>query len=217
MTGMRRLLAVIGLLALLVLAGGTLLLMANHARYGPSREDMPFGGPLPMGRYGGAYSPTPPWAYRMMQNGFGAYGPSYDGDWGMMASPGMWGSPMPPGPIGIGSGYRWGLPYPMTPYGQLLLTAAQEEQLGQLQLDLFQQEAALAAQLYEPDAQLQKLYAAGNTDTAALDPVFAKLARIQRQMFQARLAARTRMEALLAAAQKQQPKDTQPPQGARTP
>lgn len=210
MTGLRRLRAIVGLIALLVLAGGTLMLMAGHARYGFWSTGMPFGHPFLMGGYGSAYGPSPTWTYR----GFGTYGPGYNGDWGMMGSPGVWGSAMSPGSIGMGLGYR-GLSDLMVPHGQLDLTAEQEEKLGQLQLDLFQQEAALAAQLYEPDAQLQKLYAAGTTDAATLDPVFAKIAQIQRRMFQARLVAKTRMEALLKTAPR--PNDIRPGPGARTP
>ncbi len=216
MTGLRRFLAIVGLIALLVLAGGTLMLMAGHARYGIWSTGMPFGRPFLMGGYGSAYGPSPTWTYRMERNGFGTYGPGYNSEWGMMGSPRVWGSAMPPGSIGMGLGYR-GLSGFMASYDQLDLTAEQEEKLGQLQLDLFQQEAALAAQLYEPDAQLQKLYAAGTTDAATLDPVFAKIAHIQRQMFQVRLVAKTRMEALLKAAPAQQPKDVRPGPGARTP
>ena len=59
MTGLRRFLAIVGLIALLVLAGGTLMLMAGHARYGFWSTGMPFGRPLLMGGYGGAYGPPP--------------------------------------------------------------------------------------------------------------------------------------------------------------
>ena len=214
MTALRRLLAIVGLIALLVLAGGTLMLMAGHARYGFWSTGMPFGHPRLMSGYGGAYGPPPTWTYRMERSGFGAYGPGYDGDWGMMGSPGMSGTAMLPGSIGMGLGYGR-LSDLMVPHGQLNLTAEQEGKIDQLQLDLFQQEAALAAQLYEPEAQLQKLYAAGNADAAVLDPVFAKIAHIQRQMFQARLVAKTRMEALLKTAPR--PKDIRPGPEARTP
>ncbi len=74
MTGLRRFLAIVGLIALLVLAGGTLMLMAGHARYGFWSTGMPFGRPLLMGGYGGAYGPSPTWSYRMERSGFGTYG-----------------------------------------------------------------------------------------------------------------------------------------------
>ena len=202
----RTLLALVGLAVLLALAGGTLMFMAGHARYGPWGVGMPFGGPYMMGGYdGGAYGPPPPWFYRMERHGAGTYGAGYG--CGTMG----WGAPMPYGSMGWGRG--GGLRYSV--YGRLDLTPQQREQLDQLQLGLFQQEAALAAQLYEPDAQLRKMYAARTSDAAALDPVFAKIASIQRQMFQARLAAKTRFEALLTPEQKQRLKEL--PQEAETP
>ena len=189
----RTLLALVGLAVLLALAGGTLMFMAGHARYGPWGAGMPFGGHFMMGDYSGTYGP-------------GAYGAGYG--CGMM---GPWGAPMPYGPMGWGHG--GGLCYPA--YGRLDLTPQQREQLDRLQLGLFQQEATLAAQMYEPDAQLRKMYAAGTSDAAALDPVFAKIANIQRQMFQARLAAKTRFEALLTPEQRQRLKEL--PQDTGTP
>ena len=189
----RILLALVGLAVLLALAGGTLMFMAGYARYGPWGTGMPFGGPYMMGGYGGAYGP-PGWFYRMERNGPGTYGAGYG-----CGMTGSWGASMPCRSMGWGRG--GGLRYSV--YGRLDLTPQQREQLDQLQLGLFQQEAALAARLYEPDAQLRKMYAAGTTDAAALDPVFAKIAGIQRQMFQARLAAKTHFEALLTPEQKQ--------------
>ena len=102
-------------------------------------------------------------------------------------------------------------------YGRLDLTPQQREQLDRLQLGLFQQEATLATQMYEPDAQLRKMYAAGTSDAAALDPVFAKIAGIQRQVFQARLAAKIRFEALLTPEQRQRLKELPQETGTPTP
>lgn len=204
----RTFLAVAGLAVLLALAGGTLMFMAGHAGYGPWSAGLPVGGPYAMGNYAGPYGPPPGGFYRMERNGPGAYGAGYG--CGMM---GPWGAPMPYGPMGWGC--RGGLRYPMAAYDRLDLTRQQREQLDQLRLALHQQEAALAAQLYEPDAQLRKMYAAGTSDAAALDPVFAKIAGIQRQMFQARLAVKTRFEALLTPAQRQRLKEL--PQDSGTP
>ncbi len=190
----RTLSALVGLAVLLALAGSTLMFMAGHARYGPWGT-MPFGGLYMMEGYGDAY-------------GAGACGAGYG--CGMM---GRWGASMPYGPMdwSYGGGPRY------SAHGRLNLTPQQREQLDQLQLGLFQQEAALAAQLHEPDVQLRKMYAAGTADAAALDPVFAKIANIQRQMFQARLAAKTRVEALLTPAQKQRLKELPQDTGTPTP
>ena len=177
----RILLALVGLAVLLALAGGTLMFMAGRASYGPWSADMSFGGPFMMERCAGAH-------------GSGAYGAGYS--CGMM---GPRGAVMPHGLMGWGC--RGSLRY--SPYDRLDLTPQQRAQFDQLRLNLFQQTAALAARLYEPDAQLRKMYAAGTADTVALDPVFAKIAGIQRQMFQARLAAKTHFEALLTPEQKQ--------------
>ena len=201
-------LALAGLAVLLALAGGTLLVMAGHMKYVPWGAGMPFGSPYMMGGYGGADGPSPGWFQRMGREGPGAYGAGYG--CGMM---GPWGTPMLYGPTGTGWDCGGVLHYPHR--GRLDLTSEQREQLGQLRLALLQQEAALAAQLYAPDAQLRKMYAAGTADTAVLDPVFAKIASLQRQMFQARLAAKTRMEALLTPEQKQRLKAL--PQDAETP
>jgi len=179
-------------------------MMGGYGGYGPGYGT----GPGMMGGYGG-YGPGYGTGPGMM-GGYGGYGPGYGMCPGMMGGYGGYGPGygMGPGMMGgYGGGYGMG-PGMMGGYGPggsaLKLSDDQISKIAGIQEQLWKNRWELMGKLHEQRFQLQQIFGSGNVDDAAARKFYAAMADTQKQMFEASLDARKRMDAVLTKEQREQ-------------
>lgn len=136
----------------------------------------------------------------------GGYGPGYGMAPGMMGGYGE-GYGMGPGMMGgYGEGYGMG-PGMMRGYGpgsyapDLKLTQEQRDKIAEIQSELAQKRWGLMTSMHQQRLELSK---SGGLDEAALRKSFQAMQETQKQMFEARLDAGKRTEAVLTPEQRKQ-------------
>ncbi|MHB1214759.1 MAG: Spy/CpxP family protein refolding chaperone [Thiobacillus sp.] len=181
----------------------------GQAQSGTPPSAMPGYGP---GMMGGGYGPG------MMGGGYGpgmmggGYGPGMMGGGygpGMMGGgygPGMMGGGYGPGMMGggYGPGMMGGWAAGAGPMAMLDLSDAQRAQLEKIQTEMIQRNRTLMRQMWEEQNRLSDLNNAEKRDPAAIGKAYSKLADIQRQALEARIAMENRMEGVLTKEQKAQ-------------
>lgn len=166
-------------LALTMAAGTSVALAHGGGSYGPG-----FGmGPGMMGMGPGMMG--------MME----MMGPGMMGGMGMMGGPGMMGSGMM-GSGMMGSG--------MGPLGMLDLSADQRSKIAQIQSDLRKRQWGTTGQVMDEQEKLQELLTAETPDPKKVGAAYAKIADLQRQMIEAGIEARNRVQAVLTKEQREQ-------------
>ena len=137
----------------------------------------PYGGP---GMMGGGYGP-------------GGYGPGYGmGPGGYGMGPGIMGPGMMGGYGGWGPGYG------------LDLSAEQRQKLSDIQRELFNQRWQIMEKLHAADGPMAKAWGSGELDEKAARQAYEQMAQAHKQMFEAQLEARKRMDAVLTDEQRAQ-------------
>ena len=120
-----------------------------------------------------------------MGYGHMGYGMGYD------MGPGMMGNGM----MGYGS---------LGPIGMLDLKDDQVKQISKIQDDLGKKHRDLMQKVWDQQEQLSKLYNAEKRDEGAIKKSYAKLNDLHKEVFESRLDADKRIEALLTKEQKEQ-------------
>ncbi len=111
----------------------------------------------------------------------------------MMMGPGMMG--MDPGMMGYSH---------LGPIGMLDLKDDQIKQISKIQEELAKKHRDLMQKVWEQQDQLSKLYYAEKRDETAIKKAYARFNELHKEMFDARLEADKRIEALLSKEQKEQ-------------
>jgi Spy/CpxP family protein refolding chaperone len=153
-------------------------------------------GPGMMGGYGG-YGP----GYGMgpgMMGGYGGYGPGYGMGPGMMGGYGGYGPGygMGPGMMGGYGGYGYG-------YGPDL-NAEQRAKMADIQQTLARKQWELMDKMHEEGGPMYQAFGSGAVDEKAARKAFQVMADAQKQMFEAQLEARKKMDAILTPEQREQ-------------
>ncbi len=147
-------------------------------------------GPGMMG--GGGYGPGYGMGPGMM--GGGGYGPGYGMGPGMMGGGGYGpGQGMGPGMMG-GGGYGPG-------FAALNLTDDQRKRIDAIQEEVWRKQGELMGAMH---AQSLRMYDFGKADDAAARKAFDAMAAAHKQMFETRLDARKRIDAVLTPEQRKQ-------------
>jgi Spy/CpxP family protein refolding chaperone len=124
----------------------------------------------------------------------GGYGPGYGMGSGMMGGmgPGMMGQGMGPGMMG--GGYGPG-------YAALNLTDEQRKKIDAIQEEVWGKQGELMGRMH---AQSYRMHDFGKADDAAARKAFDEMAAAHKQMFETRLEARKRIDAVLTPEQRKQ-------------
>ncbi len=165
------------------IVGGTLTFLASRSEfYGPGAAGGPFTSGCGMG-------PAMMWRYG--PGGFASMGP------GMM--------------YGRGDGYGFGMgPGSMGRYGcgaspvGLGLTQDQMRQIGSIRSDFIGKVYPLLQQMQQQGIGMRQAYFSGNTNPVELKNTYAKIQDLQKQVFDARIDAQARQDAVLTREQRGQ-------------
>ena len=110
-------------------------------------------------------------------------------------------------PYGMGPGMMGGYeeggmsPGMTRGYADLKLTTEQRDKIAEIQSELFKKRSALMSGMHE---QRQQAFRSGKADEATMRRSFAAMQAAQKEMFEASLDARKRMEAVLTPEQRKQ-------------
>lgn len=151
-------------------------------------------GPGMMGGYGPGY-------YGMGPGMMGGYG---SGGYGM--GPGMMGQGMGPGTMG--PGMMGGMMGPGTtcgagPYAALSLSSEQRSKIAEIQQDLWRKQWALMGKMHEGRFHMHQQYGGAETDDSAVRKAYQAMADAHKQMFEATLDSRKRIDAVLTKEQRE--------------
>lgn len=156
---------------------------AAWAQMGPGM----MGGSGPGGGYGPGYGMGPG-----MMGGPGGMGP------GMMG-PGMMGGGMM-GPGMMGPGMTPGYGY----YGGINLSDEQRAKIDEIQREASRKQWDLMGKMHERGFDMHQLFAPGKSDDAAARKAYQSMADAHKQMFEAALEARKRIDGVLTTEQREQ-------------
>ena len=126
------------------------------------------------------------------QMGPGTMGPGMMGP-GMMG-PGMMG----PGMMGPGMMPGYG------PYSGINLSDEQRAKIAEIQQDVWRRQWDLMGKMHEQGFQMHQLFDPGKSDDAAARKAYQTMADAHKQMFEATLDARKRIDAVLTKEQREQ-------------
>lgn len=151
--------------------------------------------------YGRGYGPGYGPGYGMgpgMMGGYGGYGPGYGMGPGMMGGYGGYGPGygMGPGMMGGYGGYGYG-------YGPDL-NAEQRAKMADIQQTLAGKQWELMDKMHEEGGPMYQAFGPGTVDEKAARKAYEVMADAQKQMFEARLEARKKMDAILTQEQREQ-------------
>jgi Spy/CpxP family protein refolding chaperone len=171
----------IAIAAVAVLAASASVVSQPYGGYGPG-----YGmGPGMMGGYGPGYGMGP----GMM----GGYGPGYGMGPGMM---GGWGPGYGMGPDMMWGGGGWG-------YG-IELSAEQRAKIADIQQEVAQQRWQLMELMHAAGGPMYQAFAGGDFDEQAARKAYDAMSEARKQMFEASLEARKRINAVLTPEQREQ-------------
>ena len=152
-------------------------------------------GPGMMGGSGPGYGTGP----GMM----GGYGPGYGMGPGMMGGYGPGGYGMGPGMMGgYGPGMMWG--YGGGGFGGLNLTDDQRAKIAAIQEESSRRQWELMGKMHQQGFHMHQLFDSGKSDDAAARKSYQAMADAHKQMFEATLEARKRIDAVLTNEQREQ-------------
>jgi Spy/CpxP family protein refolding chaperone len=142
----------------------------------------------------GGYGPGYGMGYGMGPGMMGGFGPGYGMGPGMMGGYGGYG--MGPGMMGGYGGYGYG-------YGPDL-SAEQRAKMADIQRDLARKQWELMDKMHEEGGPMYQAFGPGAVDEKAARKAFQVMADAQKQMFEAQLEARKKMDAVLTPEQREQ-------------
>jgi len=148
----------------------------------------------------------------MMGQGYGpgmmgqGYGP---GMMGQGYGPGMMGQGIGPGMMGygmmgqgMGPGMMGGMMYGANPYASVDLSADQRARISAIQEGLWRKQWDLMGRMHEERYHMQQLMSGAVADDAAARKAYQAMADAHKQMFDAMLAARKQIDAVLTQEQR---------------
>jgi len=159
--------------------------------------------------YGPGYGP----GYGMgpgMMGGFGGYGPGYGMGPGMMGGYGGYG--MGPGMMGGYGGFGMG-PGMMGGYGPggnggygygVDLNPEQRAKIVEIQQEFGRKQSGLVEKMHEEGGPMYQAFGSGAFDEKAARNAYQAMADAQKQMFEAQLQARKKIDAVLTPEQREQ-------------
>jgi Spy/CpxP family protein refolding chaperone len=157
--------------------------------------------------YGSGYGP----GYGMgpgMMGGYGGYGPGYGMGPGMMGGYGGYG--MGPGIMGGYGGYGMG-PGMMGGYGGyggygygVDLSREQRAKMAEIQQEFGRKQWNLMEKMHEEGGPMYQAFGSGALDEKAARKAYQDMADAQKQMFEAQLEARKKIDAVLTPEQREQ-------------
>jgi Spy/CpxP family protein refolding chaperone len=148
------------------------------------------------------------WAHGSGPGGYGpGYGYGYDMGPGMMGGYGMMHGPGMMGGYGPGYGYGYGMGpgmMGMGPVWMLKLTDEQRAKISKLQNELRKKQWATMGQIMDEREKLFELYSTENPDSKKVGAVYGKIFDLRRQMIEAAIDTRNRVQGLLTQEQRAQ-------------
>lgn len=154
---------------------------------------------------------TQPYGYGMGPGMMvGGYGPGYGMGPDMMGGGYGRGYGMGPGMMGGGYGPGYGMgPDMMGGCGAfeaagLDLTPEQRQKLTDIQRDMFDKRWQLMGKMHAADGPMSKAWAGGEVDEKAARQAYDEMAKAHKEMFEAQMEARKRVQAVLTPEQRKQ-------------